>query len=105
MTDVSRRFASGPAMVRAMASLLAPGENGTTMRTSFGAASCAAAVGALATFYQQPETEQNVREAVVRLIAKMPTTTTNYVMIGHSNGGIVSRRVAQLAASSGVRCG
>ena len=34
---------------------------------------CAAAVGALATFYQQPETEQNVREAVVRLIAKMPT--------------------------------
>ena len=34
---------------------------------------CAAAVGALATFYQQPETEQNVKESVVRLIAKMPT--------------------------------
>ena len=34
---------------------------------------CAAAVGALATFYQQPETEQNLRESVIRLIAKMPT--------------------------------
>lgn len=38
-----------------------------------------------------------------QLIAKMPSTTTNYIMIGHSNGGIVSRRVAQLAASTGVR--
>jgi citrate synthase len=34
---------------------------------------CAAAVGALATFYQQPETEQSIHESVVRLIAKMPT--------------------------------
>jgi citrate synthase len=34
---------------------------------------CAAAVGALATFYQQPETEQSVRDTVTRLIAKMPT--------------------------------
>jgi citrate synthase len=34
---------------------------------------CAAAVGALATFYQQPETDQSIREAVTRLIAKMPT--------------------------------
>ncbi|MBI4365089.1 MAG: citrate synthase [Candidatus Latescibacteria bacterium] len=34
---------------------------------------CAAAIGALATFYQYPETEQNIRDTVVRLIAKMPT--------------------------------
>src|SRR5438477_8936730 len=34
---------------------------------------CAAAVGALATFYQQPETEQNLHDTVVRLISKMPT--------------------------------
>jgi citrate synthase len=34
---------------------------------------CSAAVGALATFYQQPETEQNLQETVTRLIAKMPT--------------------------------
>ena len=34
---------------------------------------CAAAVGALATFYQQPETEQSIHDAVIRLIAKMPT--------------------------------
>ena len=34
---------------------------------------CAAAVGALATFYQQPETEQTQNETIVRLIAKMPT--------------------------------
>ncbi|MBI3401562.1 MAG: citrate synthase [Acidobacteria bacterium] len=34
---------------------------------------CAAAVGALATFYQQPETEQSIHDSVVRLIAKMPT--------------------------------
>ena len=33
----------------------------------------AAAVGALATFYQQPETEANIRDAVTRLLAKMPT--------------------------------
>ncbi len=33
----------------------------------------AAAVGALATFYQQPENDQSVREATLRLIAKMPT--------------------------------
>ncbi len=34
---------------------------------------CAAAVGALATFYQQPETEHNLHETATRLIAKMPT--------------------------------
>ena len=34
---------------------------------------CAAAVGALATFYQEPETDRKARETVVRLIAKMPT--------------------------------
>ncbi|HEV8336235.1 MAG TPA: citrate synthase [Candidatus Polarisedimenticolia bacterium] len=34
---------------------------------------CAAAVGALATFYQYPETDQNVHESIVRLLAKMPT--------------------------------
>ncbi len=34
---------------------------------------CAAAVGALATFYQQPETEQSIRDTATRLIAKMPT--------------------------------
>jgi citrate synthase len=34
---------------------------------------CAAAVGALATFYQEPESEQLVQESIIRLIAKMPT--------------------------------
>ena len=34
---------------------------------------CAAAVGALATFYPEPESEQNIRDTIVRLIAKMPT--------------------------------
>ena len=34
---------------------------------------CAAAVGALATFYQQPETDATLRDTVTRLIAKMPT--------------------------------
>ncbi|HEX9794035.1 MAG TPA: citrate synthase [Planctomycetota bacterium] len=34
---------------------------------------CAAAVGALATFYQEPENEESVDEAIVRLIAKTPT--------------------------------
>jgi citrate synthase len=34
---------------------------------------CAAAVGTLATFYQEPEDERSVRAAIVRLIAKMPT--------------------------------
>jgi citrate synthase len=34
---------------------------------------CAAAVGALATFYQDPETEQAIHDTVIRLIAKMPT--------------------------------
>jgi citrate synthase len=34
---------------------------------------CSAAVGALATFYQQPETEQSIHDIVTRLIAKMPT--------------------------------
>jgi citrate synthase len=34
---------------------------------------CAAAVGALATFYQQPETQQSIHDTVTRLIAKMPT--------------------------------
>ena len=34
---------------------------------------CSAAVGALATFYQQPETDESLRQTVIRLIAKMPT--------------------------------
>ncbi|HEX7078855.1 MAG TPA: citrate synthase [Candidatus Eisenbacteria bacterium] len=34
---------------------------------------CAAAVGALATFYQQPESERQLHDTVIRLIAKMPT--------------------------------
>jgi citrate synthase len=34
---------------------------------------CAAAIGALATFYQQPETDQSIRDTATRLIAKMPT--------------------------------
>ena len=34
---------------------------------------CAAAIGALATFYQQPETEQSIHQAIIRLIGKMPT--------------------------------
>jgi citrate synthase len=34
---------------------------------------CAAAVGALTTFYQQPETERHVQESIIRLLAKMPT--------------------------------
>jgi len=33
----------------------------------------AAAVAALATFYQQPETDQTLRDSIIRLIAKMPT--------------------------------
>ena len=34
---------------------------------------CAAAVGALATFYQEPESDQLTHDSVIRLIAKMPT--------------------------------
>jgi citrate synthase len=34
---------------------------------------CAAAFAALATFYQDPETDKTLHETVVRLIAKMPT--------------------------------
>ena len=34
---------------------------------------CAAAVGALATFYQQPESDQLVEDTIIRLLAKMPT--------------------------------
>jgi citrate synthase len=34
---------------------------------------CVAAVGALATFYQQPESEQNIQDSIIRLLAKMPT--------------------------------
>jgi citrate synthase len=34
---------------------------------------CAAAVAALATFYQEPETDQTLQEAIIRLMAKMPT--------------------------------
>jgi citrate synthase len=34
---------------------------------------CAAAVGALATFYQQPETDKTITDTATRLIAKMPT--------------------------------
>src|SRR5262245_35672356 len=34
---------------------------------------CAAAVAALATFYQEPESDRKVHETIIRLIAKMPT--------------------------------
>jgi citrate synthase len=34
---------------------------------------CSAAIGALATFYQQPQTDQSIRDTATRLIAKMPT--------------------------------
>ena len=34
---------------------------------------CAAAIGALATFYQEPETDQHIHDTFIRLIAKMPT--------------------------------
>ncbi|TMQ74120.1 MAG: citrate synthase [Candidatus Eisenbacteria bacterium] len=34
---------------------------------------CAAAVAALATFYQEPDSDSKLQETVVRLIAKMPT--------------------------------
>jgi citrate synthase len=34
---------------------------------------CAAAVGALATFYQETENEESIRQAITRLVAKMPT--------------------------------
>ena len=34
---------------------------------------CAAAVGALATFYQEPETESKIKSSIIRLLAKMPT--------------------------------
>jgi citrate synthase len=34
---------------------------------------CSAAIGALATFYQQPQTDQSIRDTITRLIAKMPT--------------------------------
>ncbi len=34
---------------------------------------CAAAIGTLATFYQEPESKEHIQETIVRLIAKMPT--------------------------------
>ncbi len=34
---------------------------------------CAAAVGALSTFYKEPRTDEDIQESIVRLIAKMPT--------------------------------
>jgi len=34
---------------------------------------CAAAIGALATFYQGPEDDRQIHDSIVRLIAKMPT--------------------------------
>jgi citrate synthase len=34
---------------------------------------CAAAVGALTTFYQEPETEAKIKSSLIRLLAKMPT--------------------------------
>ncbi len=34
---------------------------------------CAAAVGALATFYRDPENDEEISKSIVRLIAKMPT--------------------------------
>jgi citrate synthase len=34
---------------------------------------CAAAIGTLATFYQEPESSEHIQETLVRLLAKMPT--------------------------------
>ena len=34
---------------------------------------CAAAIGALATFYQKPENPESIHDTIVRLLAKMPT--------------------------------
>jgi citrate synthase len=34
---------------------------------------CAATVGALATFYQEPESEKQIQTTIIRLLAKMPT--------------------------------
>jgi len=34
---------------------------------------CAAAVAALATFYQEPQSEETIRSAIIRTLAKMPT--------------------------------
>jgi citrate synthase len=34
---------------------------------------CAAAVGALATFYQQPESDPQIHDTIIRLMGKMPT--------------------------------
>jgi len=34
---------------------------------------CASAVATLATFYQEPESDDRIRESIIRLIAKMPT--------------------------------
>ncbi len=34
---------------------------------------CAATVGALATYYQEPESERQIHSSVIRLLAKMPT--------------------------------
>src|SRR4051812_44352731 len=43
MTATSNRFASGPAIARAIASLLAPAENGTTILIVLGSDGCAPA--------------------------------------------------------------
>jgi len=34
---------------------------------------CAASVGALATFYQEPESERQIHSSIIRMLAKMPT--------------------------------
>ena len=34
---------------------------------------CAAAVAALATFYQEPQSDETIRTAIIRMLAKMPT--------------------------------
>ena len=49
ITGTSRRLASGPAMARAMTSLLPPGENGTTILIVFGIELWALVVGAKTT--------------------------------------------------------
>ena len=45
---------------------------------------CAAAVGALSTFYPEPENDDDVQAAIVRLIAKMPTIAA--LAYKHSKG-------------------
>src|SRR4029453_14777866 len=64
MTGMSSRLPSGTAIARAMASLLPPGENGTTILSDFGSVTCAVATGVSAIV---AKTHRAVREISVRM--------------------------------------